>query len=262
MRRQSLFQFIDILLILVALILFLAGISGLERSYFIGIVIILSAVVLLIYYGLMLSIRVRINKYLDQEEKAIESLETQEDKINQAFTNSKGEILELMIENKLNELFPEAKIYRNVYVPKSYGKDTQIDVLMLESFGIFIIEAKNLTATISGDWSKEKLKVKYRNGKEYDYDNPVLQNSMHYTYLQAISSLSSLYFFNIVVGGDKTRFENEDLKTLPSYGNLTNIKNLEKTINILRKKRKLNISKMELESFIQIIEKRMIKCDS
>jgi hypothetical protein len=209
----------------------------------------------------MLRMKIKINKYLDQEQEAIESIETQGSKINQEYTQSKGEILELMIESKLKINFPNSKIYRDIAVPKSYGKDTQIDILMIDKTGIFIIEAKNLAATLTGDWGSEKIIARYRNGKDYEYDNPIIQNSKHYEYLHLVSSLNSQYFFNLVVGGDNMKFVTEDLKTLPSYGNLTNIRNVEKKILELQKKRKLSISEIELDAFVKIVETHMKKKD-
>ena len=254
MRRQSLFQFIDALLFFVAVILLASGVYGMSSNFSIGLILISTSIILIVYYILTLRVRLVINKYIDQEERAEETLEIQGDKINQNFTKPKGKLLELMIYNKLIELFPDSKIYKNVMVPKMYGEDTEIDILMLDKTGIYIFEAKNYSGTIFGDWSKEKISIKYKSGKEFIIDNPVIQNSNHYKNLQSISSLKPYYFHNIVILGQTTYYRKEDMITLPKYANVNTIYNLEKVINNLKKKKNLNICQSDLDSLSQIID--------
>lgn len=254
MRRQSLFQFIDALIFLVAFILLASGVAGLKTNLTIAIIVLFTSFILIIYYVLAVRVRIGFNKYIEQEEKAEAILEVQGNKINQNFTKPKGKLLELMIYNKLIELFPESKIYKNVIVPKMYGDDTEIDILMIDKTGIYIIEAKNYSGTIFGDWSKNKLSIKYKSGQEFEIDNPVIQNSNHYTHLQSISSLKPSYFHNVVILGPMTYYRKEDMNTLPSYGNVNTIYNIDKVINYLKKKKNINICQSELDSIIQIID--------
>lgn len=58
----------------------------------------------------------------------------------------KGRHGEKLTERKLNivKLFGRnGKVLRNVYVPKSSGKTTEIDVIFITQKGIFVIESKN-----------------------------------------------------------------------------------------------------------------------
>jgi hypothetical protein len=234
--------------------LFISGIFGFKTSVPVAIIILFASLVLIIYYFFTLRIRLQLNDYIEQEEKAEVTLEIEGNKINQNFTKNKGKILELMIYNKLIELFPNAKIYKNIKVPKMYGEDTEIDVLMIDQTGIYIFEAKNHSGTITGNWSEDKLTIRYKSGQEYVFDNPILQNSNHYKYLQSISSLKPYYFHNIVVLGQSTYYQKEDLKTLPSYGNVTTIYNIEKTIAYIQKKKNIVISQSDQDSISQMIK--------
>jgi len=254
MRKQSLFQFMDALLFFVAIILFFSGISGLKTSVPIAIIILITSLILIVYYLITLRMRLVFNQYVEQEEKAEASVEIEGNKINQNFTKPKGKILELMIFNKLVELFPDSKIYKNVIVPKMYGENTEIDLLMIDKTGIYIIEAKNYSGTLYGDWSKDKISIIYKSGQEFELNNPVIQNSNHFKHLQSISSLKSSYFHNVVILGPTTYYRKEDMKTLPSFGNVNTIYNIEKVINYLIKKKNISIPQSELDSIALIID--------
>lgn len=77
MRRQSLFQFIDALLFFVAVILLASGVYGMSSNFSIGLILISTSIILIVYYILTLRVRLVINKYIDQEERAEETLEIQ-----------------------------------------------------------------------------------------------------------------------------------------------------------------------------------------
>lgn len=78
----------------------------------------------------------------------------------------------------------------NCYLPKEDGKTTEIDVLLIHSTGIFVIESKNYSGWIYGSENNKTWTQTLRSGngkirKEHFY-NPIMQNSTHVKWLREI----------------------------------------------------------------------------
>lgn len=82
------------------------------------------------------------------------------------------------------------KFLFNCYLPKEDGKTTEIDVLLIHSTGIFVIESKNYSGWIYGSesaktWTQTLLTGNRKVHKEHFY-NPIMQNSTHVKWLREI----------------------------------------------------------------------------
>lgn len=73
---------------------------------------------------------------------------------------------------------PENQILRNVYIPNSKGKTSEIDLLVVSKKGIFVFEVKNYGGKIYGDMKRQKW-VQYLGGKKNYFYNPFRQNKTH-----------------------------------------------------------------------------------
>lgn len=123
---------------------------------------------------------------------------------------TKGETGENIIEYDLINLHFYKKIIRNAYIPYN-GGTSEIDLIMLTEFGIYVIESKNYSGWIFGSENNRNWTVSYnKNSKEKLY-NPIWQNNSHIkaltNYLQITDSgINSL----IIFGGGA------ELKKVPS----------------------------------------------
>lgn len=82
------------------------------------------------------------------------------------------------------------KFLFNCYLPKDNGETTEIDVLLINSNGIYVFESKNYSGWIFGDekgknWTQVLPKGKGRSHKEYFF-NPIIQNNVHIKWLRNI----------------------------------------------------------------------------
>lgn len=140
-------------------------------------------------------------KDIEFEEKAEEMID---EEVKESYRKTKQIHLENIIEVKLEEAFPTMKILRNAYIRQSDGKDTQIDIIAIHSKGVFVIESKNMTGEIQGNWKDKTLNINHPGGKKYPLYNPIMQNRMH---IERISNLLGMHhkdFKNIVVFGGRT----------------------------------------------------------
>lgn len=99
------------------------------------------------------------------------------------------------------ELFPTNYYYyivSNILLKKSNGKTTQIDHIIISNYGIFVIESKNYSGTITGnqydaEWTQQ-LK-----GKTYNFYSPIRQNYGHVKTLEEELSLDINLIESIIV---------------------------------------------------------------
>ncbi len=97
-----------------------------------------------------------------------------------------------------------AKFLFNVYIPKSDGTTSEIDLLMITDRGIFVFESKNYSGWIFGNeksqyWYQTLPAGRGKSHKEKFY-NPILQNESHIKYLRTFlageSPIESIIVFS------------------------------------------------------------------
>lgn len=102
-----------------------------------------------------------------------------------------GKYGEYLTYKKLKEYEVDGgKFLFNCYIPKEDGKTTEVDVLLIHSTGIFVIESKNYSGWIFGSennktWT-QTLRVCKGNVRKEHFYNPIMQNNTHVKWLREI----------------------------------------------------------------------------
>lgn len=178
---------------------------------------------------------------------------------NDDFLKLKQEMLENRILAELKQERPNARFIQNAYIPKQGNDFTEIDILMIDRTGIYIIEAKNLAGKIVGNWTTDEyLKIEHPNGKTYNLYNPVFQNTNHYKNLKSVSGLESKLFRSIIVFGDHTLF---DYKTAPIFARVCQIKKLMQNIDRAALLNPVVIEDYQIEQIHATLSKYLSKTD-
>ena len=104
-----------------------------------------------------------------------------------------------------------SKFLFNVYVPIENGQTSEIDVLMIDSHGIFVFESKNYGGWIFGDENSKQWCQCFKAGrrhshKEYFY-NPIKQNEGHINVLKYYLGYPAIPIHNIVVFSERCDFQ-------------------------------------------------------
>lgn len=98
----------------------------------------------------------------------------------------KGKIGEKSVSYQLNKLDTDKYIILNdITIPTSSGKTTQIDHIVVSTYGIFVIETKNYRGWIMGDEKSEYWTQVIYKRKEKLY-NPIRQNYGHVMALKGL----------------------------------------------------------------------------
>lgn len=108
------------------------------------------------------------------------------------------------------------RIFHDLYVKKSNGSFSQIDVVIITEVGIIVLEVKHLSGWIFGTGSQSKWVQVLAYGKQkYSFYNPIFQNNNHIKSLRSrLSNLEDLPFYSLIVFyGDCVL---KDLSQIPS----------------------------------------------
>lgn len=96
----------------------------------------------------------------------------------------RGLIGEYEIYSDLSNLKGYKRFLFSAYIPKGDGNAAEIDIILLHSSGIYVIESKNFNGVIYGGKYKEywtQVNTKWNTKK--DFYNPTFQNISHIKYL-------------------------------------------------------------------------------
>lgn len=105
----------------------------------------------------------------------------------------------------------ELFVLRNLYIPKINGTSTEIDVLCINEYGIFVYESKNFNGWIFGNEYNDKWTQCIKGGNKYHFTNPIKQNYSHIYVLKNFINDNSIPYFSVIVFGDNCTFKKLDI---------------------------------------------------
>ena len=108
------------------------------------------------------------------------------------------------------------KFLFNLYIPKLNGETTEIDIVMINSKGVFVIESKNYGGWIFGSehqkyWYQTLPQSQSECHKERFY-NPIMQNRGHLNHLKTLIG-DTFKFHSIIAFSGRSVFKNVDIKS-------------------------------------------------
>lgn len=87
------------------------------------------------------------------------------------------------------------KIVKNVYLKFSNNKTTEIDIIVISEYGVFVIENKNYSGWIFGNLKDEQWTETFPNGSKFKFYNPLKQN---YTHINTLKNYINEKYHNII----------------------------------------------------------------
>ncbi|MBR1443002.1 MAG: NERD domain-containing protein [Firmicutes bacterium] len=143
--------------------------------------------------------------------------------------SDKGKSGEYNISRELEKINSFKKIMFNTYLPTENDRTTEIDIIMLHSTGVYIIESKNYKGWIIGDEAHENWQQTIWKGKtqgKYFFYNPIKQNSKHILSLEKV--IGKIQTISLVVFGDEATIKKAEHTNPNLY--VINKKDMLKTI--------------------------------
>ncbi len=125
---------------------------------------------------------------------------------------NKGLLGEFYTYKYLKSLAGYKKYLFNLYIPKSNGESTEVDVVLLHESGIYVLESKNYSGWIFGTESQQywtqTLPVGQGRSQKNQFYNPILQNKGHIKWLQIFLDDQTLSFYSYIVFSDRCTLKN------------------------------------------------------
>lgn len=141
---------------------------------------------------------------------------------------NKGGIGEYRTSEILSQFIPNGRMILNAYIP-SYRGYSEIDIIFITIYGIYVIENKNYSGWIFGNETDQNWTETYPNGQKFRFYNPVKQNETHVKYLKALLEKANMPYgrINSIVCFN----DNATLKRIYSSVPVTNTRNICSYIN-------------------------------
>lgn len=121
-----------------------------------------------------------------------------------------GEYLTFRI---LEKMKGNNKLLTNVYVPKSDGTTTEIDLLMINRAGFYVFESKNFSGWIYGEEKSKNWNQSLKGGKKIQFLSPVIQNNAHIKALQKLLGETSNVFYSYIVFSQRCELKRVSVTT-------------------------------------------------
>lgn len=129
-------------------------------------------------------------------------------------TSDVGKTGEYYTFQKLKNIFPENRIFRNVYLKNYYGNYREIDLLAVSPQGIFVFESKNYSGWIFGNEDNERWTQTFQSGKKYTFINPIKQNQGHInTLINNLKEKQNIKYYSIIVFSERCTLKNIEYKS-------------------------------------------------
>ncbi len=128
----------------------------------------------------------------------------------------------------------DGKVLSNVYVPKKNNTTTEIDLLLINKKGIFVLESKNYSGKIYGSQdSKYRMQI-LKNNKRNRFYSPILQNQSHIKHLSnLLDEVDNKYIYSVIVFSKRCSIRkmevNNDIKVVNRDRLYKTIKNINKS---------------------------------
>lgn len=167
-----------------------------ELIFFLGAIIFIAYVLICCILNFLdnTAISNGILAYTDQDEELIKSVTD----VNRG-TNAEKNLIAALLKSGIH---PKA-IFHDLYIPRSNGKFSQIDLVVATKVGILVFEVKDYSGWIYGNGSRLKWTQVLAYGKEkYKFYNPVLQNNSHIKCLRQQLKEKVPFYSIIVFYGD------------------------------------------------------------
>jgi hypothetical protein len=102
------------------------------------------------------------------------------------------------------------KILNNVILEVEYGNTTQIDHILINEYGVFVIETKNYKGVVYGTEGKNYWR-QYLKNKSFTFYNPIKQNENHIKHLKEMFGKKYPYYSEIVFVGSTVKKIDSDV---------------------------------------------------
>ncbi|MCM1048404.1 MAG: NERD domain-containing protein [Clostridiales bacterium] len=146
------------------------------------------------------------------------------------------------------------KFLFNCYLPKDDGTTTEIDVILIHSSGIFVIESKNYSGWIFGN-EKDKMwtqTLRSNGGKvqKKHFYNPIMQNNAHLKWLKTIVG-KNVPVYSLIAFSERCTLKNVTLESTDIV--VINRQHIYESVKYMGNRSIQALSKMDIDRIYEML---------
>jgi hypothetical protein len=145
--------------------------------------------------------------------------------VRETYEQYKGRLGEDRVVSALKPLPYNNRILRNLLITDEAGSSTEIDLVVITSMGVYVIESKNYSGWIFGNHDQQHWTQVFANQTKNKFYNPIHQNVGHIKALKKkLQKYTDIDYYSVIVFSDEATLKNvprSDAKTM-----ILNIKEL------------------------------------
>jgi hypothetical protein len=165
----------------------------------------------------------------------------------------KGKTGERFAYRVLKDQYLSKQIFRNLYVKRSDGKYTEIDLVTVGRGALLVYESKNYSGWIFGNDTDAYFMQTLPNGKKQRFYSPIRQNNTHIEALKEYLDGYPLEYHSVIVFSERCTLKNISCTTPNTH--IIKRDALDRTVSKIRKKAALTLTKEQLEEVISLLAK-------
>jgi|SRR5690554_4346049 len=145
---------------------------------------------------------------------------------------NKGNYGEFLLFRKLVKIFGKENVYANIYLDNEATDYTEVDIVAVSQFGIFVFEMKNFSGYIYGSEEDLNWTQVLNKFSKYKFYNPIRQNATHAKAMGNYLSVDENKIVPVIVFSNHSKLRlklNSDIKIIKLNSIKKFIKNYNKT---------------------------------
>ena len=124
----------------------------------------------------------------------------------------------------------KGKILRNIYLPKTNGETSEVDVVFVTKKGVFVFESKNYSGWIFGNEKDKNWTAKLSNNISNQFYNPIMQNKTHLKWMTNLLG-KDVPLFSIIVFSERCELKkvtvlSKDVKVIKRDSTYATVKDI------------------------------------
>ncbi|MDD4377827.1 MAG: nuclease-related domain-containing protein [Eubacteriales bacterium] len=163
-----------------------------------------------------------------------------------------GEYGEYIVFNNLLRIKGKKMLLANLYVRTGKEKCTELDVVMIHTSGIYVVESKNYKGQITGYPTSRQWVQSLGRNIENRFYNPIQQNNTHIRALRRVLKCDESVFRSVIAFND-----NSDLSNVHTDDDtiITTIRDINRDISKSLRKHRRTLSPSEVHKYYEELNK-------
>ncbi|MFW5795518.1 MAG: hypothetical protein ACOCV1_08560, partial [Bacillota bacterium] len=174
MKKKTLLNYYDILIITVIVLQFIIFMLNYETNLFLAITAILQFILLILYLLYSIKLRAYFETFTNMENeffnKQFEEIKQRIDLLNYSISDFFYRQTDI---DAFRNSFSISKMFYNKHIKTNAGYTVSVDLLLITNLGIYLIEFLDPRLIVHGDYQKDKIAIHYSISNQAEILNPL-----------------------------------------------------------------------------------------